>query len=68
MRASLQRRSARAQRGRRDVEVVACREPTVHVSQVSKCEMRIFSSPPKTAVIKSISKSNLRSSPCWGPC
>jgi hypothetical protein len=68
MRAPLQRRSPRAQHGRRKVEIVACRKPTVHVSQVSKCEMRIFSSPPKTAVIKSISKSNLRSSPCWGPC
>ena len=45
----------------------SCSTLTVHVSQVSKCEMRIFSSPPKTAVMKSISKSNLRSSPCWGP-
>mmetsp|Transcript_9827 Transcript_9827/g.19943 ORF Transcript_9827/g.19943 Transcript_9827/m.19943 type:complete len:215 (+) Transcript_9827:1002-1646(+) len=41
-------------------------EPS-HVSQVSKCEIRIFSSPPKMACLKSISRSSLKSSPCCGP-
>mmetsp|Transcript_24806 Transcript_24806/g.72706 ORF Transcript_24806/g.72706 Transcript_24806/m.72706 type:complete len:262 (+) Transcript_24806:621-1406(+) len=39
----------------------------VHVPQVSRCVMRIFFWPPKRAVLKSISRSNRRSSPCVGP-
>mmetsp|Transcript_3557 Transcript_3557/g.5380 ORF Transcript_3557/g.5380 Transcript_3557/m.5380 type:complete len:220 (+) Transcript_3557:383-1042(+) len=37
------------------------------VSHFSKCLIRTFSSPPKMAVLKSMSKSNLKSSPATGP-
>mmetsp|Transcript_28654 Transcript_28654/g.42426 ORF Transcript_28654/g.42426 Transcript_28654/m.42426 type:complete len:213 (-) Transcript_28654:534-1172(-) len=39
----------------------------LQVSHVSKCRIRTFSSPPKMAVLKSISRSNRKSSPAMGP-
>merc|ERR1719163_2437394 len=38
-----------------------------HVPHVSRCVIRIFFEPPKSAVWKSISRSKRRSSPCVGP-
>ena len=39
----------------------------VHVSHVSRCVILIFFDPPNSAVLKSISRSKRRSSPCVGP-